>query len=366
MAGARTVTDEELLGGGDDDDPGAGLDALDEAGDGGEDDQHGATPVAAAVEDPGDSVEFQIVDGDEADQGDAGEEQEAEAQAGADGDDFDTGDAGDEVGDDLLTAEERKTLKLPFQKRLSRERQLKRESDAIAARESAARVAAQSQLLESRKATAAVLLENLDLKISNKTAELRAAKDAANTDDELKLQGELDDLRAQRRDIGAAKQQLEAIKTPEAGGVAPAVNPVLDRWKARNRWIANKDFAAEYALVEKIDKEIFAEGKLKVNEPGYFNELDRRLNAQIPSLRAKVQKVYGTQAPAKKVVQQRVAPVSRAAPTVRQANAGGSKTKVVLSRADIENMERFGLPTNPNTPEGRKALTAYAQEKRNG
>lgn len=312
----------------------------------------------------GNDLEVVILDGDEG--------EDTKKGAAVDGDDAggrqfeDDDDSGEVVGEDLLTADERKNYSKNVQKRIERERRLKQDAETAAASERGARVAAERRAYATEKAMVELLVSTLASSITGKTAELKAAKEAGDTDTELRLQEELDDLRAKNRDVVAAKTRLEQSGPPADAGAAANDNPARSRWLNRNRWFANPEFAAAAAATRAIDQQLAAEheqGKFRHGKqsPEYFAEIERRLHREMPQLRSRIQRSYGTSS---QPGTQRVAPVSRSSGTVRSAGAAANAGRVTLDRSDLENMRNFGLNTDPRTPEGKRDLQQYARTKR--
>lgn len=378
MAGnGRDLSDEDLLGGDDD-----GEQVVESSGK-----EHDFTPSDAGKQD-----EDEVIGGDGKPLNDAGEDLEVVIQDEDEGQDPDGDGEGaegagetkgdlsldddggeeidDKIGKDFLTEWEKKNYSAAMQKRVQRERRLtateRSRADEQTVRANQAEAAAvqhRTEAIEARKVIANLLSVNLDNQIKEKTAELKAAKEGADTDAEIKAQGELDELRAQKRDVEATKTKLEAMaKEPPASSEQPpkqpAKNPLTERWLSRNKWMTDKRFAEEATITRAIDHTLGQEVKAGTfaygpDTPQYFAEMDRRIKAKMPSLAARAQKVF--QQP--QSTQPRVAAVPRttvASPTVR-------KGRVVLTPADLANMRNFGLDTkNP------KHLQEYARNKISG
>lgn len=354
-------SDAELLGGTDDDETNVGAeDALDLL-----DDNVDSTEQIAAGDDDAVDVEFEIVDDDtKAEQNDGKNGQDDVAARGVDGDDFDTGEGGEEV--DLLSADEKKNWSGAMQKRVMRERRIRREAEGREVATATELANTKRQLIQSNLVAITLLADNLDGKIASKTVELKAAKEAADTDKELTLQGELDDLRAKRREAAGGKEALEAAAKEPAKPAAQA--PLTQRWLARNKFMADPEFVAEKNYAYAIDNQLgteFKAGKFAFgpDTPQYFAELDRRIHKSMPTLRARVQRTSGGQQPrpaqSRPAPQQRVAAVSRTGATVRTAANGVRNGKVQLTREDLENARTFGIDTND-----KKQLAELARNKR--
>lgn len=362
MAGKNgRLSEAELLGGSDDDETTTSNDALDTL-DGGDDDLtneltsddtgKGHTLDQDAGADDG--LEVIILDSDEGQDGQRAGEGDDTTQAGEYDDPND--DTGEVLGEDLLTADERKHYSKSVAKRIGRERKLKIEERARADAAERDLIKANTENLELRKGFSALLVAQLERDVAMKAAELEKAMEDGNSKEQVKLQGELDDLRAQRRGAVETKERLDKMKAPDAA--APARNPTADRWVARNPWFQNPKFTAQHAAARSVDAQLAQEvkdGKFRHGQgsPEYFVELDRRLHREMPGLKTQINAEYGGSRPKARVA----APAGRGA--ARPAVAG--RGKVYLTKDDLANMEQFGL--NTKDP---KVLKEYALNKQTG
>ncbi|MCC6475125.1 MAG: hypothetical protein IT514_15435 [Burkholderiales bacterium] len=345
------LSDADLLGGDDDDlkdeKVDDGLDALD-GGSQDRDEVLGGSSVDPSLK-PEDDLEVVVLDEDEgAGRKAAVEADETHAETAYDDD------AGEVVDPlTLITAEERKNWPEALQKRVGRERRLKAEERARADAAEAARQRAEAALLESQRVNVSLVTAMLAGEIEKKQRELKAAKEAGETDTEIKVQGELEKLRADARDAERAKEAL--AKAPEPKETKPT-NPIADRWLGRNRWMQHQDFRQQAAATRGIDIGLAAEVKagehsFAVGSVEYFNELDRRVATQMPGLKSRVQRVFGGGG-----AKTTVAPVTRGA----VGRPAAKKNQVQLTRADLENMRDFGMD-----PNNKEHLQEYAMNKRN-
>lgn len=202
----------------------------------------------------------------------------------------------------------------------------------------------------------AVLDHAFDTQITLKAKELRAARENGNYDDELKLQGELDQLRFQQNQVREAKRGMESRPAPKADAApqqaakqqaqasAPQVNPVAQKWLAKNQsWFNNPKFAAHKQFTLAVDAQLTAEGYNQQTDD-YFAELDRRVDEAFPTLRKKPAVAKPTTPP--------VAGAVQAAPS-------SNKNAVRLTRADLDLMSKFGLD-----PKNKEHLREFAKSKR--
>jgi hypothetical protein len=363
-ARVRAVSDAELLDGDDDETVDTTTDSNLEAINTGLDDLDEPAPTdgTAVVDQSADDIEVEIVQDDAS--GGVVLKDDEDDEAGGERIQ-DTDDTGEELGEDGLTEWEKKNYSKAMQGRVSRERRLKREEAARADTAEARARKAEAGQHEARKMAADLALQLTERDISAKEAQLLEAKEGGKSADEIKLQGELDDLRAKKRGIESTVHRLE--QEQPAAADAPAANPVIERWKGRNRWYGNAKFAAEVGYTTQIDRALAGEHKAGafMHAPGtveYFNELDRRIHKAMPTLRTRIKQEFGGGGSAARPGDRRpaaraiVAPVSRGAP----ARSVGAR-KVQLNSTDLKNMTDFGLDTkNP------AHLKEYALQKQGG
>ncbi len=195
--------------------------------------------------------------------------------------------------------------------------------------------------------------------ISLKNNELRKAREEGNYDAETKLQSELDTLRFQHNQVKQAKTTLpdpdkvvappaqpQAQAAPQQGQPAPQQRPppapLAVKWLDNNKsWFQHPKFRGHKAFVLAEDAALVAEG-YDPKSKEYYEELDRRIDSNFPTLRKK-----GKQTSAS------VAGVGKA-----PASNVSSRT-ITLTKADLANMRAFGLdPTN------KEHLREYARNKR--
>lgn len=243
-----------------------------------------------------------------------------------------------------LTPWEKKNYSQAMQKRITRERKLKRAAEERYEEETVGRQDAEQRAYEAQKLSLNLLAKDIERDIKDKTAELKRAKESGETDDEIKASAELDDLRAKKRKIEEAESGMKEPPKVERKTVQPATN----RWMERNQWFTSPEFSAEAQYARAIDVTLSQEGKFKVGTPEYFAELDRRIHANIPVLRSKIKKAFGAKPP------QRVAPVNRSMPG--RHGGGNTSSRVVLSREEVRFAHDLGLTS-------KAELEEYAKNK---
>lgn len=329
MAG-KELSDDDLLGGSD-----AGWDEH------GEDNTSNEFDIER--EDPQDEVADGL-DDDEPEEKEKEEQEEPEDSA----DEEEAGTEEESDDEDLAPYSQK------IRKRIMRERKLKREAEERAEQEVDARQKIEERLYNSEQLAITLLSSQVERDIKDQTAALKKAKEEGETDAEIEAQGQLDELRAKKRQIDHA---AESIKPP-VKVEKPAVSPQTKRWMDRNKWFVTGEFAAEATYARAIDQELSKEGKFSVGTPEYFSELDRRIHGSIPTLRSKIKKTLGggTQRP-------NVVGTGRAAPRPFQ---GGnvSKNKITLSRDEVEFARSLGLTSKDQLQEfARQKLSRMRDEQ---
>lgn len=272
------------------------------------------------------------------------------------------------LGADEAPADDLKDLKPNMRKRVERERRIRREVETERDQERVARGDAEIRLRSSQKLNIDLAVSNLNFQITAKQAELVKAKEAGKTEDEVKLQTDLGDLQGKKRDAENAKARLEheeeqAKQRGGGGDGKKAKNPLTERWTARNKWFDDDRFKIAAGTARLIDRDMVAEG-YRPDSEAYYVELDKRIHKEMPHLRSKIrQSGYGPRVEnggGQQRPQQR--PQGGALPVRTQTQRPAqSKSRVVLTRADQENMSRFGMD-----PTRREDQIAYARQKLEG
>ena len=267
---------------------------------------------------------------------------------------------------------ELKTLTPNVQKRIQREIRIRRAAETAANLAVSQKFTVDAQIKAALADNNAVKTANLELqrqyaevltlafsdKIEVKQRDLRAAREAGEFDNEQTLQGEIDELRfkqSQVRDIHskipAAPENFEASAAYTAPvAVAPKPpNPVVQKWlRENNSWFGHDRFVSHRAFVLEEDKKLAREGYDQAS-PEYYEELDRRIDSNFPTLRRK--KGASTQVAGGSPV----AGVS-AGSASRVANSGN---KITLTRSDLDVMRTFGLD-----PANKAHLVEFAKHRR--
>jgi hypothetical protein len=273
------------------------------------------------------------------------------------GDDDDSGDgASSASGDDEYS----KNVKA----RIERERRAKlKERNRAEYWEQQAKDLAKRQY-EYEKESLESTVEQADQGIERIRADLERAIEEGNTKEQVRLTDDLTNWKAKKARAEASLENL-----PSDGNVQPFDDKIssetqkgrkpADQWiEDRGDWYRQEGFEKATRLANRLDRELFKEGYDPETEE-YFEELDRRIKAQMPDLYDEDAGLSADEDTEDRGERKRkrspVAPVD--GDTSRHRGRRGSK--VQLGEADFDNMRRFGLDTND--PE---VLKEYARNKR--
>jgi hypothetical protein len=111
--------------------------------------------------------------------------------------------------------------------------------------------------------------------------DIRIARDAGDTETEMKAQTRLADLSAQAREIARDKQRVdfEASRVPAAPPAAPSLSPAMSAWKDANEWFQSDPAMTNAALAFHGD----ALGRgFKPESPEYFAHIDKQVRRSFP------------------------------------------------------------------------------------
>lgn len=235
-------------------------------------------------------------------------------------------------------------------KRIMRERRLKEEARDEARAAHAERFKAQQTAYESTKSLLQLAKETTKDKLEAKRKEWVKAKDVGDNEADVRLQGEVSKLEADLRDIEQSEGQLKPPRPDVESDTSLAA-----QWKSRNRWFGDPKFAAATAAVRVLDAAVLADG-FKPDTQEYFTELNRRIHAELPNLRGRVQRIGD----ATREARPQPRPITHA-PAPKGGQRRPSGNVVMLSQTDVANMQNFKL--DPKNPEHVKE---YARQKKTG
>lgn len=241
--------------------------------------------------------------------------------------------------------------------RISREIRLRKTAEIQAEAERQGRISAQTQLQSTQLNAAEITLTMVDSQIKDKETALKIAKDGGKVDDDIKLTGELSELRARKTEVERVRDHLKATPPPQP-------NPLVHGWERQNRWFDNPEFLAESAAVRTISKQLAQ--KFPPNTPEHFAEVDKELQRRMPNLAARVKARMGQDAISWGEGARRQANTEprRQAPRLASPGPGfgkaspSGKRQIVLTRTDIESMRNVRLD-----PNNKSHVLQFAREK---
>lgn len=324
------------------------VDKMENAEAGGE----GAQPIVTQSDD-----DIEVVLAPEDDEGapinlDKLEERKDEPLGGEGGGEDDGKD--DAADDDIASYSEK------VRRRIMRERDLRVAAENREEAERSARIQSQAENHASQLNSAEITLAMVDGQIKEKEVLLKAAKDGGKIDDDIKLSGELGELRARKTEVERVRDHLKIAKPTQP-------NPLLHAWERENRWYGNPEFFAESATVRAISQQVAQ--KYPPNTKEHFEEVDKQLRQRMPNLVARVKARLGQDSirgqetrggnGKTQLEPRRQAPrlASPGGGFGRPANAG-NKQRIVITKTDVEAMRRVRLDPNNKTH-----VLEYAQNK---
>jgi len=191
-------------------------------------------------------------------------------------------------------------------------------------------------------------LQDIDGKIAQTRAKLKAATEAGDADAILEATEALTDLKVDRRviDMTPDEDPAPAVRQqqPAQAGYQPPAP--AQEWMARNSsWFDRKGFEAESLLARAIDRSLVEEG-WSPDSPAYYREMNKRIAAKT---RLTPQDIGGPR--------RQTTPVpNTAAP---RGTVAARKGSVRLNKDDFEIMRMTGLD-----PQNKDHLKEYAFNKR--
>ena len=183
----------------------------------------------------------------------------------------------------------------------------------------------------------------------NVSKQMKSAIDEGNTEEQVKLMEKMTDIRSEIRQL----DDDEAVKekpSKEESEKKP-LPPLARDWVQKNGfWFNKPGHSRATSLVYGIDGELTEEG-FDVNDPGYYDEMDKRLKEIMPNFFDKKAVPEGENKVQSKTarVQSPVAAVSR--------GKSGKSDRVKLTQEDLDTAKSFGININDET-----ALKRFAKE----
>ena len=185
----------------------------------------------------------------------------------------------------------------------------------------------------------------------NVSKQMKSAIDEGNTEEQVKLMEKMADIRSEMHKLDDADVSKEK---PEKKSETKPLPPLAKEWASKNAgWFNKPGHTKATSLVYGIDGELTEEG-WDVHDPGYYDEIDKRLKATLPSFFDKKtvqEEKSGVQSKTTRV-QSPVASVSR--------TKSGSSNRVKLTQDDLDTAKSFGIDINDET-----ALKRFAREVKN-
>jgi len=182
----------------------------------------------------------------------------------------------------------------------------------------------------------------------NVSKQMKSAIDEGNTEEQVKLMEKMADIRSEMHKLDDADVSKEK---PEKKSETKPLPPLAKEWASKNAgWFNKPGHTKATSLVYGIDGELTEEG-WDVHDPGYYDEIDKRLKATLPSFFDKKtvqEEKSGVQSKTTRV-QSPVASVSR--------TKSGSSNRVKLTQDDLDTAKNFGIDINDET-----ALKRFARE----
>ena len=188
-------------------------------------------------------------------------------------------------------------------------------------------------------------LSNQATAVSN---ELKSAIEEGNTDKQVKLYENLAEIRSQM-----TKTEDYAARVPKVKEKKEKAPPLATEWvKENSTWFNKPGFRKETAMAYGIDAELTEEG-WDVHDPGYYDEMNKRLQASGLSHFNKSEE--NTSKKEQNVVQKTNRVQSPVAGVSRKK--GTSSNRVKLTSDDLATAKNFGIDINDEA-----ALKRFAKE----
>ena len=182
----------------------------------------------------------------------------------------------------------------------------------------------------------------------NVSKQMKSAIDEGNTEEQVKLMEKMADIRSEMHKLEDVDVSQEK---PEKKSETKPIPPLAKEWADKNAaWFNKPGHTKATSLVYGIDGELTEEG-WDVHDPGYYDEIDKRLKDTLPRFFDKKtvqEEKSGVQSKTTRV-QSPVASVSR--------TKSGSGNRVKLTQDDLDTAKTFGININDET-----ALKRFARE----
>ena len=210
----------------------------------------------------------------------------------------------------------------------------------------------EEKLAAMEKRTYDIANKSLGNQLSSVSTKLKSAIEEGNTDEQVKLYESMAEIRSQMtktEDYAARVPQ----KTEKSEKKAP---PLATEWvKENSTWFNKPGYRKETAMAYGIDAELTEEG-WDVNDPGYYDEMNKRLKDSGLSYFNKSEE--NTSQNEKNVVQKNNRVQSPVAGVSRKKATDSNRVK--LTQDDLNTARNFGIDINDEA-----ALKRFAKEVKN-
>ena len=207
----------------------------------------------------------------------------------------------------------------------------------------------EQRLSEMEKKTYDIANKSLSSQYKTVSNDLKSAIEEGNTEKQVELYEKMADLRNQIQKTSDYSAEMPK-KTENKNAKAP---PLARDWvKSNSQWFNKPGFRKETAMAYGIDAELTEEG-WDVNDPGYYDEMDKRLKAS--GLNYFNKSDENTSQNEKNVVQKNNRVQSPVAGVSRKKTTDGNRVK--LTQDDLDTARNFGIDINDEA-----ALKRFAKE----
>src|SRR5210317_476275 len=209
----------------------------------------------------------------------------------------------------------------------------------------------EQRLSEMEKKTFDIANKSLKNQYSTVSKELKEAIEQGNTDSQVELYEKMADIRNQM-----SKTEEYSAEKPKTKKNDAKVPPLAADWvKENNKWFNKPGYRKETAMAYGIDAELTEEG-WDVNDPGYYDEMNKRLKESGLSYFSKSEE--NTSQNEKNVVQKNNRVQSPVAGVSRKKATDSNRVK--LTQDDLNTARNFGIDINDEA-----ALKRFAKEVKN-
>jgi len=207
----------------------------------------------------------------------------------------------------------------------------------------------EQRLSEMEKKTYDIANKSLSSQYKTVSTDLKSAIEEGNTEKQVELYEKMADLRNQIQKTSDYSAEMPK-KTENKNAKAP---PLARDWvKSNSQWFNKPGFRKETAMAYGIDAELTEEG-WDVNDPGYYDEMDKRLKAS--GLNYFNKSDENTSQNEKNVVQKNNRVQSPVAGVSRKKTTDSNRVK--LTQDDLDTARNFGIDINDEA-----ALKRFAKE----